>query len=82
MTSPNVSTTTPPSAFYAFFPWCQNHLIERGWGRLDEEAAGYLRSWGLIQTGVAPDVGASIKRLLDAVPVARITKARLIEAAA
>ncbi|KAG2896327.1 hypothetical protein PC129_g12155 [Phytophthora cactorum] len=44
----------------------------------NEAAARYLRNWGLIQR----DTGDAIKRLLDAVPQTRITKARLIEAAA
>ncbi|KAG2768445.1 hypothetical protein PC129_g12155 [Phytophthora cactorum] len=68
----------PPNAFFSFFEWCQEHLRQRGWGCLDEAAARYLRNWGLIQR----DTGDAIKRLLDAVPQTRITKARLIEAAA
>ncbi|KAE9033309.1 hypothetical protein PR001_g7998 [Phytophthora rubi] len=78
----HVPTDTPPGAFKAFFKWCQGHLRKRGWGRLDEATARYLRTWGLIQRGTGSTVGEAIKRLLDAVPQARITKARLIEAAA
>ncbi|KAG3044611.1 hypothetical protein PI125_g27184, partial [Phytophthora idaei] len=72
----------PPNAFFSFFEWCQEHLCQRGWGRLDEAATRYLRKWGLIQRDDTSSTGDAIKRLLDAVPQARITKARLIEAAA
>ncbi|ETI29666.1 hypothetical protein F443_22976 [Phytophthora nicotianae P1569] len=41
----------------------------------------FLRSWGLIQRGSTIDVAGTIRRLLDAVPQARIAKPRLIEAA-
>ncbi|ETP53176.1 hypothetical protein F442_01897 [Phytophthora nicotianae P10297] len=73
----------PPTNTTAFFKWCQQHLQECGWGRLDQEAARFffLRSWGLIQRGSTIDVAGTIRRLLDAVPQARITKPRLIEAA-
>ncbi|POM79672.1 Hypothetical protein PHPALM_2597 [Phytophthora palmivora] len=67
----HVQTTTdaPPTAFYAFFQWCQQHLRERG-------------TWGHIERGNTSNVGDVVKRLLDAVPQARITKARLIETVA
>ncbi|ETL83897.1 hypothetical protein L917_16220 [Phytophthora nicotianae] len=71
----------PPTNTTAFFKWCQQHLQNRGWGRLDQEATRFLRSWGLIQRGSTIDVAGAIRRLLDAVPQARITKPRLIEAA-
>ncbi|ETP28191.1 hypothetical protein F442_22521 [Phytophthora nicotianae P10297] len=71
----------PPTNTTDFFKWCQQHLQERGWGRLDQEAARFLRSWGLIQRGSTIDVAGAIRRLLDAVPQARITKPRLIEVA-
>ncbi|ETK73951.1 hypothetical protein L915_19168, partial [Phytophthora nicotianae] len=57
------------------------HLRQRGWGRLDEAAARYLRNWALIQRDDTSSPSDAIKRLLDAVPQSRITKARLIEAA-
>ncbi|KAG3065240.1 hypothetical protein PI124_g15278 [Phytophthora idaei] len=72
----------PPNAIFAFYEWCQEHLRQRGWGRLDEAAARYLRNWALIQRDDTSSTGDAIKRLLDAVPQARTTKACLIEAAA
>ncbi|KAG2789927.1 hypothetical protein PC129_g18753 [Phytophthora cactorum] len=71
----------PPNAFFAFLEWCQEHLHQRGWGCLDKAAARYLRNWGLIQRDDTSSTGDAIKRLLDAMPQARITKACLIEAA-
>ncbi|ETI48609.1 hypothetical protein F443_07390 [Phytophthora nicotianae P1569] len=73
--------TALPTAFPAFFKWCQAHLRARGWGRLDEAAARYLRTWVHLQQGNASTAEA-IKRLLGAVPKSRVTKSRLIEAAA
>ncbi|ETM97781.1 hypothetical protein PPTG_19998 [Phytophthora nicotianae INRA-310] len=46
-----------------------------------EAAARYLRNWALIQRDDTSSPSDPIKRLLDAVPQSRITKARLIEAA-
>ncbi|OWY90502.1 LOW QUALITY PROTEIN: hypothetical protein PHMEG_00041348 [Phytophthora megakarya] len=40
-----------------------------------------MKTWGLTSTSPSPNTGHSIKRLLDAIPHARITKACLIEAA-
>ncbi|ETP27512.1 hypothetical protein F442_23212 [Phytophthora nicotianae P10297] len=57
------------------------HTFASGWGRLDEAAARYLRTWVHVQQGNASTAEAT-KRLLDAVPKPRITKSRLIEAAA
>ncbi|KAG7391823.1 hypothetical protein PHYPSEUDO_003443 [Phytophthora pseudosyringae] len=39
------------------------------------------QAWGLTSTSQSSNTGGAIKRLLDAVPHARITKAHLIEAA-
>ncbi|KAE9118873.1 hypothetical protein PF010_g8066 [Phytophthora fragariae] len=61
--------------------WCQEHLRKRGWGRLDEATARYLRRQSLVQRRTGSTVSEVFKRLLDAVPQARITKDRLIEAA-
>ncbi|ETP25188.1 hypothetical protein F441_01918 [Phytophthora nicotianae CJ01A1] len=72
---------TRPTNTTAFLKWYQQHLQEHGWCRLDQEAARFLRSWDLIQRGSTIDVAGAIRRLLDAVPQARITKPRLIEAA-
>ncbi|KAG2769567.1 hypothetical protein PC116_g1493 [Phytophthora cactorum] len=58
----------PPDAFFTFLEWCQEHLRQRGWGRLDEAAARYLRNWALIQRDDTSSTGDAIKRLLDAVP--------------
>ncbi|KAG3010321.1 hypothetical protein PC119_g13584 [Phytophthora cactorum] len=80
--SSNIDDQGPPNAFFAFFEWCQQHLRQRGWGRLDEAAPRYLRSWGFIQRDDTSSIEGAIKRLLDAAPHARITKARLSEAAA
>ncbi|OWZ09684.1 hypothetical protein PHMEG_00017580 [Phytophthora megakarya] len=44
-------------------------------------AARYLKTWGLTSTSPSPNTGRSNKRILDAIPHARITKAHLIEAA-
>jgi hypothetical protein len=41
----------------------------------------HAMTWGLTSTSQSSDTGSAIKRLLDAVPHARITKALLIEAA-
>nr|KAE8930052.1 hypothetical protein PF009_g19844 [Phytophthora fragariae] len=71
----------PPSGFKTFFDWCQQQLQRRGWGRLDEAAARYLRTWGLTSSNSTFDTGHAIKRLLLAVPYACITKDRLVEAA-
>ncbi|ETP42927.1 hypothetical protein F442_10200 [Phytophthora nicotianae P10297] len=81
MASRPSTDTALPTAFPAFFKWCQAHLRARGWGHLDEAAARYLRTWVHVQQGNA-STAAAIKRLLDAVPKSRITKSRLIEAAA
>ncbi|GMF46048.1 unnamed protein product [Phytophthora fragariaefolia] len=78
---PTNTDQAAPTSFNDFFKWCQQHLKERGWGRLDEAAARYLRAWGLASTSNTTDTGCAIKRLLDAVPHARITKARLVDAA-
>ncbi|KAG7387009.1 hypothetical protein PHYPSEUDO_014885 [Phytophthora pseudosyringae] len=80
MASPSTEQA-PPTAFKIFFAWCKQQLAQRGWGRLDEAAARYLRTWGLASTSQSSNTGGAIKRLLDAVPHARITKTRLIEAA-
>ncbi|GMF41345.1 unnamed protein product [Phytophthora fragariaefolia] len=78
---PTNTDQTAPISFKDFFKWCQQHLKERGWGRLDEAAARYLRTWGLASTSNTTDTGRAIKRLLDAVPHARISKGRLDDAA-
>ncbi|OWY90786.1 hypothetical protein PHMEG_00040929 [Phytophthora megakarya] len=72
----------PPTAFKPFFEWCKLHLKQREWGRLDEAAARYLENFGLILRDPSETPGGAIKRLLDAVLQARITKDRLIAAAA
>ncbi|GMF40766.1 unnamed protein product [Phytophthora fragariaefolia] len=71
----------PATSAVAFFKWCKQYLQQRGWGRFDEAAARYLRQWGLVTRGEDINIGSANKLLLDAVPQARITKARLIEAA-
>ncbi|KAG4037658.1 hypothetical protein PC123_g26778 [Phytophthora cactorum] len=82
MASTNIDDQGPPNAFFAFFEWCQQHRRQRGWDRLDEAAARYLRNLSFIQRDHTSNTGDEIMRLLDAVPQARITKARLSEAAA
>ncbi|KAG3085437.1 hypothetical protein PI125_g19235 [Phytophthora idaei] len=82
MASTNIDDQGPLNAFFAFFEWCQQHLRQRGWDRLDEAAARYLRNWSFIQRDHTSNTGDAIMRLLDAVPQVHITKARLSEAAA
>ncbi|KAE9091071.1 hypothetical protein PF010_g18333 [Phytophthora fragariae] len=81
MADPSTDQAPPPSGFKTFFDWCQQQLQRRGWGRLDEAAARYLRTWGLTSSNSTFDTGHAIKRLLLAVPYACITKDRLVEAA-
>ncbi|OWZ06794.1 hypothetical protein PHMEG_00020909 [Phytophthora megakarya] len=72
----------PPTAFKPFFEWCKSHLKQRGWDRLDEAAVRYLKNFGLILRDPPETPGDAIKRLHDVVLQARITKDRLIAAAA
>ncbi|OWZ09107.1 hypothetical protein PHMEG_00018245 [Phytophthora megakarya] len=65
-----------------FLEWCKLHLKQRGWGRLDEAAGRYLEIFGLILRDPSETPGDAIKRQLDAVPQARITKDCLIAATA
>jgi len=66
--------------FQAIFAWCQKHL--RKGVRLNEEATRYLKTWALITYGSTSTTCDAIKRLLDALPLGRINKARLMETAA
>jgi hypothetical protein len=70
----------PPTTFKPFFAWCQKHL--RKGVRLNEEATRYLKTWALITYGSTSTTCDAIKRLLDALPLGRINKARLMETAA
>ncbi|ETO84108.1 hypothetical protein F444_01959 [Phytophthora nicotianae P1976] len=79
---PEMTTRSPPPDLLT-----RQHSLNginstfKNMGGVDQEAARFLRSWDLIQRGSTIDVAGAIRRLLDAVPQARITKPRLIEAA-